>query len=60
MAILHARRENVHVQFPLWGLCDLANQAIFLCNQDVHACTTGYKNGLSVLRMLLKNSSIAW
>ena len=59
--ILRARRENVHANFHCracatlifcskivsvpWG--SLANQAIFLCNQDVHARTMGCKRGLT-------------
>ena len=59
MAILRASRDNVHVNFH-WGVCatlkfcykiasivSLANQAIFLCNQDVRARTTGGKRGFS-------------
>ena len=64
MAILGARRENMHVNLHC-GVCatlklfytiasvaqvSLANQATFLCNQDVRARMTGCKRGLRAFR----------
>ena len=59
--ILRARRENVHANFHCRACAtlifcskivsvpsgSLANQAIFLCNQDVLARTMGFKRGLT-------------